>query len=135
MTYQEFAASVKEILQDDSPITVGNDMTVNTRITVREDGQVFITEADSFRRAETNININRITERRKETDWAFYYFIDDADRALAIDTEENEIYYCYHGQPSGWGSAFQHFTRFPVDERHSDDACTQEHKRLCHIEY
>ena len=52
MTYQEFEKSLLEILNDNSDITIGNDMSVNTRITVREDGQVFITEYEGFRRVE-----------------------------------------------------------------------------------
>lgn len=130
MTYQEFEKSLLEILNDNSDITIGNDMSVNTRITVREDGQVFITEYEGFRRVETNININDIVERRKEVDYDEYYFIDSNDRALAVDLNEDQLYYCFDGKPSGYGPAFDHFSRFPVDENHTDAQCIEEKKNL-----
>ena len=130
MTYKEFESSLKEILDNNSSITVGNDMSVNTRITVREDGQVFISEYESYRRVETNININDIVERRKEVFGERYYFIDLNNRALAVSIDEDEVFYCVEGKPSGYGSAFEHFITFPVDENHTDTSYVLAHDAL-----
>ena len=43
-------------------------------------------------------------------------FVDNTGLSFVKEGEKGEIYYYVDGEPSGWGTAFEHFSKFPADK-------------------
>ena len=114
MKIDEFVIQCKEWCnktRNDS-VSVGKDMHVNTKVTVDEDGVIWIRVYDTFKRIKTAVNVCNIIEFRLD-DWndGCFYIICSDDTGFEVCDEE--IYYCVDGRPNGWGNVEEYFKRFP----------------------
>ena len=100
--------------------TIGKDMSVNTKITVDEEGFIWIRAYESFKRVKTTVNVRDINEfRMSDFDEKCFYVI--CDDYTGFEVHDSEFYYCIDGQPSGYGDAVEHFTRFPRGEGYREE--------------
>lgn len=127
MTTQEFIENFNKYCEKgfddvDEPLTIGSDFSIDKRIVIDEAGFVWLREQQSWKRIKTSVNVNNVIEfRRAEQEcWGFYIICSD-DTGFNICSEGPvadpymEIYYYLDGKPSGWGTAIEHFKRFPVE--------------------
>ena len=111
--FEEFCSQLKSA---ECTVTAGADIRRNTRIVIDEDGYFILREAESWKRVRTSVNVADVTELRftdSEYEPAGFFIICADDTGLMIDADEDEIYYYEDGAPSGWGSATEHFRRYP----------------------
>ena len=92
--------------------TVGKNMQINTKLTVDEGGFIWIRENELFKRVKTTVSVDDISEFRLlgYDEECFYIICSDNSE---FEVRKNECYYCIDGKPSGWGSAVEHFEKFP----------------------
>jgi hypothetical protein len=113
MDYETFSSKWNEFCEktkNDYDMKIGNDMSINTRITIDENGDVWVRAYESFKRVKTTVNLKDVVEFRwpdyREVPDSFYIICNDYS---GFEVEGLEIYYCIDGQPSGDGSATEHF--------------------------
>ena len=112
--FSEFAAQIET---EGASISIGTDPARDTRIVIDEDGYFILREAASWKRVRTSVNVSKVTELRftdPDNETEGFYVICADDTGFLIDCDEDEIYYCENGAPSGWGNAVEHFRRFPA---------------------
>lgn len=114
MDFSTFKTKITKYLPENTYITVGDDFGVNYALLVDADGYVHLREEDSFIRVKTSICINDIEFRKDDLNECSFFMITRDNNALFYAAEEDTFYFYTNGRPSGWGSAFEHFTRFPV---------------------
>ena len=123
MKIEEFISTMTEWCEKTNntyDFTIGKDMSVNTRITIDEEGFIWIRACESFKRVKTTVNVCDINEfRLSDFDEECFYVICNDDTGFEV--HESEFYYCIDGQPSGWGSAVEHFTEFPRGEGYREE--------------
>jgi len=109
-----FKQTLIEHLPEETDIYIGNDFSINYHILVDEDGYIHLKKIDSFLRVKTSISIKNIEFRKElpEVRENSFYMINE-ENALFFDGDEEVFYFYENGEPSGWGSAYEHFTRFP----------------------
>ncbi len=95
-------------------ITVGKDKTINTRIVIDDKGVIWIREGYTWNRVKTSVNVENVIEFRASDDRFVCFFVICEDNTGFAFESDGEIYYYVDGEPSGWGSAFEHFSKFPV---------------------
>ena len=117
MTTEDFIKTLKEWLAEigwDDEYTIGTDLSYNTDITIDDDGFIYLTQYEGFKRVLTPINTHNIVEFRHEVDKEYGFFvICKGDIALSFQTDG--IYFCEDGTFSGFGTGFDHFSKFPVE--------------------
>ena len=113
MDFTTFKNKLTEYLPEDTELTIGNDFGVNYSILVDTDGYIHIRKRESFLRVKTSICIKDIEFRKDDHDENIFYLIAGND-GLEYFPMEDTFYFCENGEPSGWGTAFEHFTKFPV---------------------
>ena len=100
--------------------TTGADLNYNYYINVDNDGFIVIRDGHpgydlTLRRVRTTVNVNDITEFRKDDVWDNTFYMLDRD-CCGLWFSEDGVYYIYRGEASGWGTAYEHFTKFPNNE-------------------
>lgn len=113
MDFITFKNKLTEYLPDSSYITVGDDFDINYSILVDTDGYIHLRKNESYLRAKTSICINNIEFRKDDHDENAFYIIASND-ALAYNPMEDTFYFWEDGEPSGTGTAFEHFSKYPV---------------------
>ena len=124
MDFKSFKAQLEKYLPSPAvDCTIGEDLSVNTRITVDSDGFIHVRDRNSFKRRKTSINVQDVVEFREDDfytrDSANYtfYIIAKNDSGLQIECSEKiEIYYCENGQTTEDGTAVEHFDRLSSEE-------------------
>lgn len=120
MTIDEFTENMGKWLEKEELTdyySYGTDLSVNTEITVDSDGLIWINESAgdyarlSFKRLKTTVNVSKVIEFRGSLYSKGFYIICDDDTGFEL--RDDGIYYYIDGEPSGWGEAYEHFTRFP----------------------
>lgn len=100
---------------------LGKDMSVNTRLVIDEDGFIWIRDGGSgltWNRVKTNVNVLNIVEfRASDDDYTSFFVIcnDNNGFSFVAEGEAGEIYYYENGEPSGRGTAFDHFSELPIE--------------------
>ena len=114
MDFATFKETFKQYLPKEIDISVGDDFSVNYDVLVDKDGYIHLKKQDSFLRVKTSLCINNIEFRKEvpEIQENSFYMINQ-NNALYFDGDEIEFYFYENGEPSGWGSAYEHFTKFP----------------------
>ena len=114
MDFTTFKQTLIEYLPEETDISIGNDFSINYHILVDEDGYIHLKKRNSFLRVKTSICIKNIEFRKEvpEVQENSFYMINEKN-ALYFDGYEEEFYFYENGEPSGWGPAFDHFTKFP----------------------
>ena len=120
MKTAEFIENMKKWVEREKLVdnySYGTDLSINTEITVDPDGVIWINEGAgnphmcSFRRVKTTVNVSKVVEFMGHEYFNSFYIICDDDTGFELG--EDGVYYYIDGEPSGWGEAYEHFTRFP----------------------
>ena len=120
MNFNTFKETLIQYLPEETDMSIGDDFSVNYHILVDNDGYIHLKQKHSFLRVKTSICIENIEFRKElpEVSEGSFYMINE-NNALFFDGDEEEFYFYENGEPSGWGSAFDHFTKFPFGTKTS----------------
>ncbi len=102
MDYETFSSKWNEFCEksnNDDDMKLGNDMSINTRITVDENGDIWVRDRNSFKRVKKAVNIKDIVEFRWDDSCEEKFYIICSDYS-GFEVHENEIFYCIDGKIS-----------------------------------
>ena len=111
MDFTTFKQTLMQYLPEQTDISIGNDFGINYHILIDNDGYIHLKQKYSFLRVKTSICIKNVEFRKEVEDGSF--FMINENNALFFCEDEEEFYFYENGEPSGWGTAYEHFTRFP----------------------
>ena len=114
MDFATFKQTLIDHLPETTDISIGDDFSINYDVLVDGEGYIHLKKRCSFLRVKTSICIRDLEFRKEvpEVREGSFYLINDKN-ALFFDGYEEEFIFYENGEPSGWGSAFDYFTRFP----------------------